>query len=814
MVHIRHTILPCILVLFCVLDATGQSVRKIADVNFRDSLYRRVSPNGQYVAYALDSTGVRRTRTYPTRSDDTIQIPDSVFHVLMLGVTNDATFLTYESRASGLVHLAAIPHNETTWRELSSVLPPQDPELGNLFQWPGNCIAVTGYPTVVIYGIYLSQSAPQKASYRTLIVNTQTYEVLQTYQGLIIDGVRPGGKEFYSRRIAPDSQAYLCTYYDGSTGAALKTIRIGSGYSSPTGFDHIMYNSRMIGNVDEAPMPIVEAGSFVAGCVMSPNVYCVNRYDQGKSTLELLDLVTSKRTYIDTSGSVLIDHADSIIIVLNERPTRIRVYKIDSLVQKEGFVCLRERDTAVVYQSVTYGAIYLGQKIMNDVVATIEGQEYKISGRQSPLILKNDSVGSVPFSAVAREAGGGVLYRDTLVPLTVRYPGAYIAATRTAPHVRELALSADEESIAVVSDSTTTIVPLHAGVAPSFDDVRSSLLKGASLHTTQSELLPADSHIEIHERHDDPGQQQYHHTLDQVVVRAGADTTVIRSLYIPPDMYVAGAASVTGVSDRLLGMCVYRYGTLPGRLYLTQYRDGMWQPIGDTNGIEIPANGAADLSIPGHVVATGENYQLVMKRLDDTASLINVRVMSLPAIVVNDSTILTTQNYMRSQQGKWVDGPYLPKGYAGVDVKRVSTLNSVMIVNEPWNTGYLLNNATMSVERALGRGFDSATCAVYSRRYHGLFVGHHTGILGFLPLMIKDSTATDVSLERQATAANGVIACSIFTLTGAHMREVTCSRILTYADVREFDMPSGLYLMVYHLETGMVVTQPMIVWKE
>ncbi len=532
-------------------DLVCQTVKLLADVDVSYPfilLYTKVSVDGQYVACAKDdSIGVLRLRTYPTERRDTIAIPDSVTSVRCVGFMMDRLLLAYRSRTTGLTHFATIDNDGYAWKSVPDVLPSTHPSFGAL-EPAMSCTIAPGQSTAVLGSYYRSTEAPATWMYVTTIINTQTLAVLQTYDSVGTMKVSPGGYEYYYTRMAPDSTAWLCTYFSASSGEWLRTVRCkGRYYAYSTGIDHIMYTGREIGNIDGDPFRVATEDQLLIGCLAAPNVFCRQQSVGYRQWIEAYDVLNGTSVVIDSLGGgayVGVNDVDRLIIVQGTSPFRFRVYKYEGFEGREGIACLRSVDTTLVFSEVDYSAVHVSRTRNATITCTIDGKQYAINGRTTPLSLREDRHGVVPFSATARNAQGVVIDSMVRAPLVVRRPSAYTDAVKVPQAAMELALSENEESLSVVSDSMMTVIPIISGAMPMLDTTHARIVRDGSLHATQSALLPSTSYVKIVLRDDDPGNQEYRRSLDQLVVGLNGDTSLIRSAVITPEMIVRKVQTV------------------------------------------------------------------------------------------------------------------------------------------------------------------------------------------------------------------------------------------------------------------------------
>lgn len=815
-------ILALALILFSV-DATSQTVTKVVEVEVGTG---DVKPsvrtnNGQFVTVMIDSMRVLRMQLYPTVQRDTVRVPDSLGRVGLLGVTASGSIFTSTSRTTGAVRLAALAHDDTAWRDISHLLPAVDAQMGSLRLSSSNRVfALTGQSTVVIVGTYGTSTSLSQTTYRSVIANAWTYQALRTYDSVAIGGVTPGGQSYYSLRTASDSTAQLCTYYDPATGQQTHTVRCRFDYTTPTGIDHIMHSGKMIGNIDEAPSPFIQKDRWLVRCTGAPNIFFTVRYNGKQDVFELYDLHTRTGVVIDsTSGVITIDDVEQRVSFTQSSPFRIAVYDYGGGIGRQGVVWFRNVDTANVYENVSYGAVYLGYQRMKEIVGIIDGRTYVLSGRTEPLLLSEDQRRLVPFTVEARDSSGTVTSRDTAVPLVVRYPASYTTVTRVGQDVQEMSFSADEQSVSVESDSMTTILPLRGASTPVFDAPRVITMSGTTLHVSQSKMTTADTYVSCVLRQDDSTAPFYERWIDQIAVNMErSDTSTIRSVWIEPDVNVSRIRTVSNDRDQLIGLCVN--GNVPdrGRLYVTQKSGKTWMPYGDTNGIDVPGSGRVDLSIPGHVVATSSSGRVIMKRLIDASTRIDAMTYYQPAIVIDDTTILNAYAFWKLRDGIWIAAQnleyyYNNLGYYSADVVRLSSGYSAIVGNFRRGAVVILDNATMSVAATLGPGFATPTCAIYSKRYHGLFIGHQTGVVGFVPIPSKYETPTSMSIQQPPTVPTSVTSCVVYTLAGSKMLEIPCTSQLSDRDAESLHLPTGLYIAVYSQEHGPAFSRMLMLWR-
>ncbi|MBS1561638.1 MAG: hypothetical protein JSS89_08525 [Bacteroidetes bacterium] len=815
------------LILLVAVVASGQTVEKIADVDIGppfDATRNQFSSNGQYVACAIDSIGVLRIRTFPVEYRDTVSIPDSAMNVWAIGVTRFATLLTFESRTSGLVHLAAVAHGEKEWRVLDGVMPVKDSTLGTLQKERGiTAVTASALSTVAIVGAYAPDPKSWQRRYRTVFIDAQTYEVVRTLDSVIIRGVNANGMEYYDN---VSSYGNKCSFYDGSTGARLRTVdQPGSDYK-PTGVDHLMFNSAHLTALGQVPVQILSYFGFIEACVVSPNLYAVN--NAVDSTLELLDVVTRKRMVVDAGGFVTIDNLDSTLTISHERPFRLRVFRLSGMQRHEGLVSVRQKDTTDIFSGVTYGAVYVGTQQMSEMSAVIDGQSYSMMGTRAYMEYVPERVGAVPFTVIAKAFGSGTLYRDSMVPLVVRYPGNYHAAIKPEYGARELSLSMGDRCLGAGDDMFNTFVAFRlSGVdAPVFDTIKTIRWNGLTLHSTMSPLHSDDSYVIEKLRGNGQGTTANRWSVEQMLMRFdGSDSTLIRSVLLPPDFTYARVSTAYSSPNNIIGMQIRTYPMLSNRVYLTTQINGSYMPVGDSTGIENRTYGAFDLSMPGRVVMTDFPGRVTMQGYVDTAKVVDATTRSLPAMVINDSTILMDDRFYRLQAGMWrPDREIFASGTCKMFIRLTPTY-TVALRGDSEQVGYIINTNSRSVVDSLGKGFFSARCAIYSKRYHGLFIGHLSNVIGFLPLPPQYTEPTDVRERVPLRSSEFITSCKIYTLQGnmvaetdhdgelSTMHRQRLSLPLSDTDAAQLHLPNGLYIVVYAQEHGPAYSSLLMVWQ-
>lgn len=816
--RIRCLLSCCLFAVLLITSAAAQKVTKIADVDVGPpfkSLYSAWSSNGQYVACVIDNIGVLRIRTYPTEHRDTVPIPDSVTNVWAIGVTRYATLLTFASRTTGLVHLAALAHNDTVWRVLEGVMPPKDSTLGTLRQWVGSkAVTASSLPTVAIVGTYAPKQPDADVLYRTVFLDAQTYAVKRTVDSVAVTGVNANGTEFYRIWPATDGVLRQCTYFDGVTGAALRTVPCPVDTYRPTGVDHVMFNTTQLGALGQRPVSIIHNTSNIEECVLSPNVYAVNNDDT--RTLELLDVVTRTRTVVDDAGDAFVDNLDSTVTVWHANPFRLRVFRISGMQRHEGLVCTRYLDTTEIYTRVAYGAIYVGAQHMAEVTAVIDGQPYPLMGRTEGLVHMPNRVGTVSFSAMAKAVGSGTVYRDSMVPLVVRYPGRVRASLMATHSVKELSLSKDDGVLGAGDDpsGTFSMIALKGTDTPVMDTIMTVPYTGGTLHATMSPLVSDDAYVVEKLRDDDPNVSAYRRSVDQLLMRRdGTDSTLIRSVWLAPDVAVAKVITSYSAPDNIIGMHLASSPMSSNRLYLTRSVNSTYQPVGDTSGIGNRVYGQFDLSVPGNVVVTDDFGRVTMQGYVDTAKVVDATVESLPAIVINDSTILTNDRFYTLRGGTWQPAKRIVRSGVCRMFLRLSSAYTLALRGDADEIGYIIDNAAMSVVDSLGKGFYAATCALYSSRFRGLFIGYASGIIGFVPLPSQYLLPTSVLEREKAYMSEPITSCAVYTLQGSKVAEGTCTGELSAMDVQHLSIARGCYIIVYRTETGGAISKKVSVWK-
>jgi len=291
------------------------------------------------------------------------------------------------------------------------------------------------------------------------------------------------------------------------------------------------------------------------------------------------------------------------------------------------------------------------------------------------------------------------------------------------------------------------------------------------------------------------------------------DSVLIRSIWLAPELAVQRVQTVSNAQERMMGLYVVNYPSSASRLYLTRLIDDTWVPYGDTSGIKILGWGTVDLSDPGHIISRDGDGRLVKKRISDTTTIIDVNVESRSALVINDSTILTPRCFWIESDGAWKYLKSFRSSEQGVDVVRLSAGYSALIWSRLGTTGYVVDNTSRSIVDSLGRGFSYPTCAIYSKRYHGLFIGHQTGVVGFVPILPKYDTPTSLSMQRPTQRSTSVTSCVVYTVAGSRIREIPCTSQLSDTDAAQLHLPNGLYIVVYAQEHGPAFSSMLMVWQ-
>jgi len=143
---------------------------------------------------------------------------------------------------------------------------------------------------------------------------------------------------------------------------------------------------------------------------------------------------------------------------------------------------------------------------------------------------------------------------------------------------------------------------------------------------------------------------------------------------------------------------------------------------------------------------------------------------------------------------------------------RLTPMYVVALRGDAEQVGYIINTNSMSVIDSLGKGFNSATCAIYSKRYQGLFIGHLSGIVGFLPLPPQYTEPTAVREHEQLRLSETITSCDVYTLQGSKVAEAECDGELSTMQMQRLSLPYGCYLAVYHTTSGETFSRKIIVW--
>jgi hypothetical protein len=820
MIFFFRLIISCALIAVGTFNATSQNVKLLADVDVSRPfilLYSEASVDGQYIACSKDdSIGVLRVRTYPTERRDTIAIPDSVTSVRCVCFLKDRLLLAYQSRATRLTHFATIDNDGTEWKSAPDVLPSVHPVYGKLDPFISSTVA-PGQNTAALGGYYSTSTTPSKTAYLTTIINTQTLATLHTYDTVGPLKVSPGGREYYYTKMAPDSSAWLCLYFDVATGAWLRTVRSNWRYGSSTGIDHIMHTTRSIGSIDAEPVTMLPEDQSFVTCLASPNIMCVLRSTDTLQWIEAYDVLNGTSVLIDTiraGVSVTVNDVDRLILVHTTLPFRFRVYSYDGYQGREGLACIRSVDSTLVFSNVNYSTVHLSRTPNAHVTAMIDRREYAMNGRTTPLTLRSDRLGWVPFSATARSAQGMVIDSMVRAPLIVRRPSAFTDAVQVRHGAAELALSADEQSLAVVSDSMTTVIPIISGPSPTLDTAHARIIRDVATHATQTPLLPSTSYVKTVLRDDDPNRQEYRRSLEQLVVRFNGDSTLLRSFALEPDVIIRKVQTVWSVTDSLLGLAVFTSNASAGRLYLSKRINGAWVLAGDTNGIKILNGDRVDISVPGLIMSTSAGGTLYVTNRSDGTVIFDTTDGRAHALLVDDTTLITSNRVWKLRDGTWQPQQFLGRNsYLNSDVIRVSASTSLLLRYDRNIIGYLVDHASAAVKDSLDNGFKNQRCAIYSNRYRGVFVGYYNGEVGFVPIDPKYLDPTSVAIEQSPRAPLGITSCTLYTVHGSRVAGLACTTALSATEVESLHIPSGLYIAVYTHEHGEPTSQLIVIEK-
>ncbi|MBS1562689.1 MAG: hypothetical protein JSS89_13870 [Bacteroidetes bacterium] len=803
-------------------DLVCQTVKLLADVDVSWPFplfpyFTKATDDGRYLACANDTIGVIRLQTYPLERRDTVAIPDSVKTVRCVGFVSGRLLLTYESRSNGSAHFATIDINGKEWTSIPDVVPTVHPEYGPLYRIQ-QYTAAPGQNTAVLGIYYRSGTTLSTTRYITTFINTQTLATLQTYDSLGTMKVCPGGREYYCTKLAPDSSAWLCQYFDAATGDLLRTVRCRGQYYYSTGIDHVMYTDREIGSIEEPPVTVLSDYQVFNGTLAAPNLFCRLRTTGNVKWLEAYDFLNGSATLIDSLHAngviVQINDVDRLIFVQTVEPFRFRVYSYSGLQGREGIACIRNVDTTLVFSEVDYSAVHVSRTRNATITSTIDGKQYAMNGRTTPLSLRADRHGVVPFSATARNAQGVVIDSMERAPLVVRRPSAYTDAVRVPQEATELALGENEESLSVVSDSMMTVFPIISGAMPMLDTSHARIIRHGSLHATQSALLPSTSYVKIVLRDDDPGNQEYRRSLDQLVVGFNGDTSLIRSVSLTPEVIVRKVRTVWNVTESVLGLAVFTSNPGPGRLYLSKRIDGAWVSYGDTNGIKIVNGDRIDISVPGLIMTTGTSGALYLSNMSDGSSIFDTTDGRAHALLVDDSTFITTERVWKLRDGTWQAQPILSRHtYYNADAVRLSASTSLLFRQDRDMIGYIVDHSRAAVVDSILYGFSNPQCAVYSKRYRGLFIGNDGGVVGFVPIDPKYLDPTSVSFEQPSKANSCITSCTLYTVQGSKVASLTCSSLLSTTDVESLAKSNGLYIAVYTQEHGKPISQMVFVGR-
>jgi len=798
-----------------------QTVKLLADVDVSTPFvlrYTRVSVDGQYVACAYkDSVGVLRLRTYPTERRDTIAIPDSVTSVRCVGFMKDRLLLAFQLRTTGRTHFATIDNDGKEWRSVPDVLSSLHPSFGVL-ETEMSCIIAPGQSTAVLGSYYRSTTTPTRSTYITTIINTQTLTTLQSYDSVGTLRVSPGGREYYYTKMAPDSSSWLCVYFDATTGKWSRTVRCFVPYYYATGIDHVMYTTKSIGTTDAESVTVLPGGRSYNGCLASPNILSVITSSDTVQRIEAYDVLKSTSMLIDTIRALgvytVVNDVDRLLLVHVVGPFRFRVYKYEGLEGSEGLACIRNVDTTLVFSVVDYSTVHLSRTRDASITAKIDGKEYAMNGRTAPLRLRYDRIGQVPFSATARNAQGVVIDSMVRTPLVVRRPSAYTDAVKVPQAAMELALSENEESLSVFSDSMMTMIPIISGATPMLDTTHARIIRDGSLHTTQTHLLPSNTYVKIVLRDDDPNRPEYRRSLDQLVVGLNGDTSLIRSVLLSPEVIVRKVRTVWNAADSLLGLALFTSNPGPGRLYLSKRTSGTWMPVGDSSGIAILNGDRVDISVPGLIMTTGTSGALSVTNILDGTVILDTNDGRAHALLVDDSTFITTERVWKFREGTWQAQPTLSRNtYINADAVRMSASTSLLFRQDRNMIGYLVDHSSAAVVDSIIQGFPYPGSAVYSKRYRGLFIGNYGGVVGFVPIDPKFLDPTSAAFEYSPKAPLGITSCILYTVHGSRVASVACTAPLSAADVTSLAIFNGLYIAVYTQEHGEPITQLIIVGR-
>ena len=259
-----------------------------------------------------------------------------------------------------------------------------------------------------------------------------------------------------------------------------------------------------------------------------------------------------------------------------------------------------------------------------------------------------------------------------------------------------------------------------------------------------------------------------------------------------------------------MGLYVCRRDSPSGRLYLSNYIDDTWVPYGDTSGIDIPSGERVDIGVAGRIVSSNSDGRLIIMNVADGSILFDTTVYNAHSILINDSTLLTTESIWKLIGDGWQMKSRLTRT-SGVDVIRMSAVASVIRLQASNNIGYIVSHEKSAIVDSLGPGFYGPLCAVYSHRYHGMFVGFNNGLIGFLPIKSAYDGPTSITSGHRALAPGHFTSCTLYSIDGGRVVELACSSQLSKADVASFRVPNGLYVAVYKQDHGDPFTELILV---
>ncbi len=252
----------------------------------------------------------------------------------------------------------------------------------------------------------------------------------------------------------------------------------------------------------------------------------------------------------------------------------------------------------------------------------------------------------------------------------------------------------------------------------------------------------------------------------------------------------------------------------PGRLYLSKRINGAWVPVGDTNGIKILNGDRVDISVPGLIMSTSTGGALYLSNMSDGSSIFDTTDGRAHALLVDDSTFITTERVWKLRDGAWQAQPILSRNtYNNADAVRLSASTSLLFRQDRDMFGYIVDHSSAAVVDSIIHGFPYPGVAVYSKRYRGLFIGNYGGIVGFVPIDPKYLDPTSVSFEQPSNANSCITSCTLYTVQGSRVAGVTCTSLLSTTDVESLAISNGLYIAVYTQEHGKPITQLIVVGR-